>query len=128
MHTLRQIDDNRMGVVKSAVFQNLLNCLDVEMSNAEMRRCQQIYGLQFEAIPYIRYEAVLKLMHYDNHAESWRFKLLKNDHLALNNPIAEDNISDTTTVLSAQVRRLQERCLGQRSRMAWQDANCTAPT
>ena len=116
-----------MGVVKSTVFQNLLNCLDVEMSNAEMRRCQQIYGLLFEGVAYIRYEVVLRQMHYDNHAESWRFKFLQNDHMA---PLKEDvgNISETTSVISAQVKRLQERCLGQRSRMAWQDANSTAPS
>ena len=35
-NTLKQIDDSRMGVVKSAVFQNLLNCMDVELTNSDM--------------------------------------------------------------------------------------------
>ena len=36
LHTLKQIDDTRMGVVKSPVFQNLINCMDVELTNADM--------------------------------------------------------------------------------------------
>ena len=40
LHTLKQIDDSRMGVIKSAVFQNLLNCMDVELSNADMNQVQ----------------------------------------------------------------------------------------
>jgi len=39
LQTIRQIDDQKMGIVKSAVFQNLLSCLDVEISRADMDQC-----------------------------------------------------------------------------------------
>ena len=56
----------------------------------------------FEGIPYLRYEAVLKIMHFDNHADKWSFIFKNNDLLALNH----SDVSDTTTVLSNKVRRL----------------------
>ena len=49
-------------------------------------------------MPYVRYEAVLRLLHFDNHADRWVFKLPRNDDIALKDL---DNISETTTVLSA---------------------------
>lgn len=56
----------------------------------------------FEGVPYLRYEAVLRIMHFDNHADKWSIIFKKNDHLALN----YSDTSETTTVLSSQVRRL----------------------
>ena len=35
IQTLKQIDEFRSGVVKSAVFQNLVSCLDVEVDEKD---------------------------------------------------------------------------------------------
>lgn len=98
-----------MGVVKSAVFQNLLNCLDVELTNSDMVQLQSRFGIIFEGVHYVRYEAILRELHFDNHADRWMFNFPKNDQLSSKD---QDNISETATILSTKVRRLQERSQG----------------
>lgn len=71
-----------MGVVKSAVFQNLLNCLDVELTNSDMVQLQSRFGIIFEGVHYVRYEAILRELHFDNHADRWMFNFPKNDQLS----------------------------------------------
>ena len=39
IQTLKQIDDLKSGVVKTAVFKNLLSCLDVELDEAAFEEC-----------------------------------------------------------------------------------------
>lgn len=53
------------------------------MSRQDLDRCQASYGLTFEGTLYIRYEAVLRLLQYDNHTEQWVLKFKSNDPLAL---------------------------------------------
>ena len=71
IQTLKQVDDLRSGMVKLVVFQNLLSCLDVEVDEKEMEDCAKRCGLTYEGLTYIRYENVLRQMHYDNHTEKW---------------------------------------------------------
>ena len=82
-----------MGVVKSTVFQNLLSCMDVELTSSDYSFCQQKYGLIFEGVSYLRYESILKLIQFDNHADRWTLSNIK-------------HVSETTSVISGQVRRL----------------------
>ena len=117
-NTLKQIDDSRMGVVKSAVFQNLLNCMDVELTNSDMVQLQSRFGIVFEGVNYVRYEAILRQLNFDNHADRWMFNFPKNDQLSFKDL---DNVSDTTSLLSAKVGRLLERSHGMKNRYPVED-------
>jgi len=47
IQTLRQIDDMKTGVIKTNIFQNLLNCLDVEVDKAELAESLRSLGLTY---------------------------------------------------------------------------------
>ena len=79
IQTLRQIDELKTGVVKTVVFQNLLNCLDLEVDRDDLLDCAKKHGLKYQGANYVRYEEVLRLMHYDNHSEKWQFNKSKLD-------------------------------------------------
>ena len=79
IQTLKQIDDIKSGVVKTVVFENLLRCLEVDLDSADLAEYQQRHGLTYQGVPYIKYEAVLRLMQYDNHSERWTFKKASDD-------------------------------------------------
>ena len=74
IQTLKHIDEFRSGVVKSAVFQNLVSCLDVEVDAHEFQEALKKLGLNYQGVQYIRYEQMVRLMHYDNHSEKWIIK------------------------------------------------------
>ena len=74
IQTLKHIDEFRSGVVKSAVFQNLVSCLDVEVDAQDFQEALKKLGLNYQGTQYIRYEQMVRLMHYDNHSEKWIIK------------------------------------------------------
>ena len=47
LQTLKQIDDIRGGVVKAVVFENMLNCLDVDVDPAELSESIKRLGLSY---------------------------------------------------------------------------------
>ena len=51
----------------------------------------------------MRYEAVLKIMQFDNHTEKWSIRFNSDENMALNK---ESETSETTSVISNQVHRL----------------------
>ncbi len=64
----------KAGVVKSTVFLNLLSCMDVEIDQAEYAEVSKKLGLSYQGVTYVKYESILRLMHYDNHSERWNIK------------------------------------------------------
>ena len=74
IQTLKQIDEFRSGVVKSVVFQNLVGCLDVEVDANDFQEGLRKFGLTYQGAQYVRYEQMVRLMHYDNHSEKWIIK------------------------------------------------------
>lgn len=56
------------------VFQNLLSCLDVDIDKAELNECLKKQGLTYQGTSYVKYEQVVRMMHYDNHIERWGIK------------------------------------------------------
>lgn len=87
---MKQIDDLKSGVVKTVVFKNLLSCLDVEIDDQEFAEFQSKLGLVYKGEQYIKYEIVLRQMHYDNHRERWTIKNRNDDGDTLS-VIAERN-------------------------------------
>lgn len=79
IQTLKQIDELRSGVVKLNIFQNILSCLDVQLDQADLDECQKKFGMSYQGLTYIKYEAVLRIMHYDNHSEKWIIKGANDD-------------------------------------------------
>ena len=74
IQTCRQIDEGSIGVIKVPIMQNLLNCLDVNLSQADMSECLHHLGLTFEGMQFVRYEPMIRLLQYDNHNECWTLK------------------------------------------------------
>ena len=74
IQTLKQIDEFRSGVVKSVVFQNLVGCLEVEVDANDFQEGLKKFGLTYQGVQYVRYEQMVRLMHYDNHSERWIIK------------------------------------------------------
>ena len=77
LQSLRQLDELKSGVIKQSVFENILGCLDVQLDQVELdewQRKQQPGGLCFHGQPYIKYEAVIRSMHFDNHSEKWALR------------------------------------------------------
>jgi len=70
-------------MVKFVVVQNLLSCLDVEIDQAELDDYGKRFGLTHENITYIKYENLLRMMHYDNHSERWYIKNGDQDTLSV---------------------------------------------
>mmetsp|Transcript_1651 Transcript_1651/g.2287 ORF Transcript_1651/g.2287 Transcript_1651/m.2287 type:complete len:164 (+) Transcript_1651:104-595(+) len=79
IQTCRQIDDMRSGVVKSNVFQNLLDCMEVDVERGEFAECLKLHGVLFEGSRYIKYEAAVRMLSYDNHTESWHLRKQQDD-------------------------------------------------
>ena len=79
IQTLRQLDELKSGVVKQSIFENIIGCLDVQLEQEELDECQKKLGLCYQGQPYIKYEAVVRLMHFDNHAEKWAIRRSKDD-------------------------------------------------
>ena len=63
------------GVVKSELFENLLNCLSLQLEASVIEQCQRKFGVQFHGEPYVRYEAIIRLLQYNREAESWQIDL-----------------------------------------------------
>ena len=95
IQTLKQIDDMRSGVVKTSVFTNLLSCLDVEVDEGDYEECQKKLGLTYQGIQYIKYEIVLRQMHYDNHTEKWAIRSRNDD-------------GDTLSTIAEKTRTLRQ--------------------
>ena len=74
LQTLRQLDELKSGVIKQSIFENILGCLDVQLDHEELDESQKKLGLCYQGTPYIKYEAVLRLMHFDNHSEKWAIR------------------------------------------------------
>ena len=53
------------------MFKNLLSCLDVIISDSDLNAMKKRFGLKYQDDVYIKYEAVLKSLRYDNHKEEW---------------------------------------------------------
>ena len=87
--------------------------MDVELTNSDMNQLQSRFGIIFEGVHYVRYEAILRQLHFDNHADRWMFNFPKNDQLSFKDL---DNVSETATIFSTKVRRLQERSQGKKNR------------
>ena len=74
IQTCKQIDEGNTGVIKVPILQNLLNCLDVAISPADMSACLNRLGLTFEGVQFVKYEPMIRSLQYDNHGECWTFK------------------------------------------------------
>jgi len=74
IQTCRQVDEGHTGVIKVGILQNLLSCLDVILGKGDMINCFQRLGVTFEGEKFIRYEPMMRLLHYDNHGECWAIK------------------------------------------------------
>ena len=79
--TLKGIDEIKSGLCKADVFYNLLNCLDVEIAEGDKVDIAKKYQLVHQGVSYVKYQDVLKALHYDNHTERWT--LAGDDQLAL---------------------------------------------
>ena len=101
IQTLKQVDDLKSGVVKTVIFKNLLECLDVEVDATDLAECQKKLGLMYQGVPYIRYEIVMRQMHYDNHSEKWTIRT-KNDD------------GDTLSVIAEKTRGISRGKVGLR--------------
>lgn len=85
----------RSGVVKTAVFKNLLACLDVELDEADFAECLKRLGLSYQGQSYIKYEVVLRQMQYDNHTEKWVVRMRNDD-------------GDTLSVIAENTKKLRK--------------------
>ena len=74
IQTLRQLDEAKSGLVKQSIFENIIGCLDVKLDQEDLDECQKKQGLCYQGQPYIKYEVVVRLMHFDNHAEKWTIR------------------------------------------------------
>ena len=49
----------------------MISCLDVAISESDLNSLKKRFGLKYQEDVYIKYEAVLRAMRYDNHREEW---------------------------------------------------------
>ena len=96
IQTCRQIDDQKSGCVKTIVFQNLLNCLDVQLDRNEWNECQMKHGITVDNVQFIKYDPVMRLLYYDNHNEVW----------AIRKTVVRDDVETTSVVQERKRNRL----------------------
>ena len=92
IQTLRQVDETKSGLVKQSILENIIGCLDVQLDQDDLDECQKKQGFYYQGQPYIKYEAVVRLMHFDNHAEKWAIRRTNDE-------------GDTLTVISERQGR-----------------------
>ena len=57
----------------------MLSCLDVDLDPVELAECFKKLGLTYQGVYYVRYEPILRQMHFDNHSEKWTIKGMNDD-------------------------------------------------
>ena len=71
LQTLKGIDEMKSGICKTEVFLNLLDCLDVEISDEDLATICRKHSLASNGVNYLKYHSVLKALRFDNHTETW---------------------------------------------------------
>jgi hypothetical protein len=71
MLTLRQVDEQRSGIVKASVFMNLLNCMDITLDEIALNGIESSCCFSRNSVMYIKFENALKIIKYDNSTEQW---------------------------------------------------------
>ena len=61
----------KSGICKTEVFLNLLDCLDLEISEDNLATISRKYSLASNGVSYMKYHSVLKALRFNNHTETW---------------------------------------------------------
>jgi hypothetical protein len=69
LQTLRQVDEQKGGIVKATVFMNLLNCMDMTLDEDALNEIEKSCCFTRNKVMYIKFESALKMLKFDNSTE-----------------------------------------------------------
>ncbi len=69
LQTLRQVDEQKGGIVKATVFMNLLNCMDMTLDEDALNEIEKSCCFNRNKVMYIKFESALKMLKFDNATE-----------------------------------------------------------
>lgn len=69
--TLKQVDEQRSGIVKANVFMNLMNCMDISLDARALEAVESACCFSRNKVMFIKFESALKMLKYDNATEQW---------------------------------------------------------
>jgi hypothetical protein len=71
--TLKQIDEQQCGVVKAAVFMNLLHCMDMTIDDDALNEIEKQFCAKQKGTTFVKYENALRILKFNNATENWTF-------------------------------------------------------